>query len=131
MKKCIMLIIVISLLAGCSEKGSQVKEDEETEGNAVSFRNIDVKVEGGNVRMTGEVNSDTSTFYYKLKQNEKTLVNEKNKKYVNMEWQKFTIEFKLPDNIAQDGEPPFLLLYGKNEAGEVINPNYFPLDLDS
>ncbi|AIF45220.1 hypothetical protein [Virgibacillus sp. SK37] len=131
MKRRFMLIILIALLIGCSEKGPEVKDDEESEENTVSFRNVDVKVEDGNVRMTGEANTNTNTFYYKLKQNEKTIVDEKSKKDVNMEWQEFMIEFKLPETIEQDGEPPFLLLYGKNEAGEAINPNYFPLDIDS
>ncbi|MFD1037690.1 hypothetical protein ACFQ3N_04570 [Virgibacillus byunsanensis] len=145
--KYVWIALTATLLIGCSEDNTEqeeVQQDQEennaaetepesTDDSAVEFRNVDVKVENNEVQLTGEGKSDTDVAYFKLDQGESQIVEETEVELDPNEqgWGQFEITVQLSDEVASTEEVPVIMLYGKNASGEVINPNYIPVDLEN
>lgn len=132
----------IVLLTGCSDGADkQTKVDEpseqtERQDNAVSmddsgfnFRNIDVTiVDQTDVHIRGEAKGPSDVIYYKVELDE-VLVEETELPLDHTgEWNAFAIDLTLTDDTVESGDIPVLMLYGKDEAGNIVQPNYIGID---
>lgn len=131
--KYFIMIAAALMLAACSDSAEQeVKNNDTEESASVSFRNVDVKTDGNQVHLTGQVSAAEGEFFYKAEQGEEILIEEK---HIEAEggthgWSEFSVEITLPDGSAKKEEAPVVTLYGKNKNGKAINPNYVPIDLN-
>lgn len=129
---CFVLIMII--LAGCASEGEEnsnvANENEQAEEEvAVTFRNLDMKVDGYTYKLTGEVQTTTDVFYT-VEQGETILQEEEQLELEgSYGWTSFEMKGELPESVGESEEPPVVVLYGKSETEEQINPNYIPIDL--
>src|SRR5690625_7835868 len=82
----LILIASAFILIGCSnDSGKQTETPETAETKdmtetkdqvAVSFRNVDIKIENERALIEGEAKSTNDTFYYQIKQGDSVLVEE-------------------------------------------------------
>lgn len=131
----VTLFMMLAVLTAC---GSSAEENEDAENNgqqqseetvSVIFRHIDLKVEDHEYVLTGEVQSMTEVYYTIEQEGEVLQEEERLELEDSTEWTSFEISGELPESVDQSKEPPVIVLYGKNEQGEQINPNYIPIDL--
>ncbi|GAA0447522.1 MAG: hypothetical protein ACQEWU_17295 [Bacillota bacterium] len=135
------VILILLFLMGCGDQAETGDDSsnhssmnkETTANTAVSFRNIDIKVEDGKAIMEGEVNARNTEVFYILEHQNQEIISEKqaNTKQQSVAWMDFTLEVSLPEEVMTGKEPPILILYGKNEQDERINANYFPVDINN
>ncbi|MEC5423636.1 hypothetical protein QGM71_09045 [Virgibacillus sp. C22-A2] len=148
MKHNILLLLMVLLLSACtnnqnetetetetdsaSEANTESEESAEAEETAsVNFRNVEVNVDGNQVIMTGEANATEGAIYYTLELEEDLLIEEEK---VTLEegssvWSTFEIKMTLPVEASESADTFIATLYGKNNNGKVVNPNYIPVDL--
>lgn len=131
----LFMIIVAIMLVGCSSGDNETPEVNEPNEQAdtkssisVNFRNIEVTMEDFQFHMLGEVNASEDSFYYIIEQGEEVLQEEKKIELDQEGWNDFEIDGELPENVVEQSEPPIILLYGKDKNGELVNPNYIPID---
>jgi len=139
--KYLILIASAFLLIGCSnDSGKQTETPETAETKdmtetkdqvAVSFRNVDIKIENERALIEGEAKSTNDTFYYQIKQGDSVLVEETEVTLdeTNLGWGKFDMELDLTDDMAEHEESPIVMLYVKGKDDTMVNPNYFPIDM--
>ncbi|WP_404458756.1 hypothetical protein [Oceanobacillus kapialis] len=139
MKK-IMIVMVIILLAGCSNTQENNERTEESANEheqetdvSVSIQNLDVQVNDKAMEaiITGEASLSGSDLYYTLEQGDRELAIEES---VELEanahgLSSFEISVEIPEETSSGEQPPVVKLYGKNNSGEEINPNYIPIDV--
>lgn len=128
------MLIVILMIAGCGgidEKNNDNESEVEPDKESVVFRQIDVIVDSDQIKVSGEVKSWDGTFYYHILQGEEIVLDEDRftSEHIGF-WTPFIIELEKEDINQLREEIPHIALYGKNEAGEQINPNYVPIDLE-
>ncbi|WP_163972018.1 putative periplasmic lipoprotein [Oceanobacillus halotolerans] len=141
MKKYLLLLMSVIFLMACSDEGaekeqqddsSQETEEDVTEssddGTTAIFQNIDIRiVNKQKVSVTAEAKATNDVIYYKVEHDGKDII-EETEVTLEEEWQEFNISITLPDDVVETEVVPVLMLYGKNEAGEMVNPNYVPID---
>lgn len=130
--KYFLFIICLFILAACEEDSVPAGNNESSETEiSVSFRNLDVQTEASSFMLTGEVNADENVFYYTVKQGENELLSEQSIDISEEAagWSEFEITGEIPEEALQEEETPIITLYGKDAAGEEINPNYIPIDV--
>ncbi|MHA6251675.1 hypothetical protein [Oceanobacillus sp. CAU 1775] len=124
-----MLVLFTFLLVACGDT-NEVDVQDEVE-STVSFRSMDIQVEDNTFTLVGEVNTDEDEFYYEIKQGEEVITEETAVEVVKEEsrWVSFEISEEIPEDAFDGEDAPIITLYGKNESGEVVNPNYIPVDI--
>jgi hypothetical protein len=130
----ILLIIAILFLAACGNTEESVDENdaEQDEAGSVDFRNIDVQTEDLEVNVTGQASTDSNEFYYRVEEAGDVIMEEArvSLEEAQTDWREFEIMLDLSEKYSNNNEePPIILLYGKNSEGEMVNPNYIPIDL--
>lgn len=130
----ILLIIAILFLAACGNTEESVDENdaEQDEAGSVDFRNIDVQTEDLEVNVTGQASTDSNEFYYRVEEAGNVIMEEArvSLEEAQTDWREFEIMLDLSEKYSNNNEePPIILLYGKNSEGEMVNPNYIPIDL--
>ncbi|WP_164215023.1 hypothetical protein [Virgibacillus sp. YIM 98842] len=129
----ILLIIAILFLAACGNTEESVDEnDAEQDEAGVDFRNIDVQTEDLEVNVTGQASTDSNEFYYRVEEAGNVILEEArvSLEEAQTDWREFEIMLDLSEKYSNNNEePPIILLYGKNSEGEMVNPNYIPIDL--
>lgn len=131
----VAIISVIAVLSGCSDGNEDANETESTEEQqaeettAITFRNIDVKVDGLQYKLIGEAQSNEDVFYYTLEHGDAVLEEEEEMKLEDRRWTSFEITGELPGDLVDSEDAPVIVLYAKTEDGERVNPNYVPIDL--
>lgn len=135
MKKYLVAVIFLFILVGCgndSETNEQAKSPDNTEAQyTVVFRGLDLQTEANTYTLTGEVRAENEQFYYHLEQGEEELHPET---VYELEgepgvWQSFEITGEIPESSFEKEETPILTLYGKSPDGEVLHPNFIPIDI--
>src|SRR5690625_6723320 len=111
------------LQIGCSnDSGKQTETPETAETKdmtetkdqvAVSFRNVDIKIENERALIEGEAKSTNDTFDYQIKQGESVLVEETEvtSDESNHGWGKCDMELDRSDDTAEHEESPTVMLY--------------------
>ncbi|GAB3060272.1 lipoprotein [Virgibacillus ainsalahensis] len=135
MKYIIIVLTAAVVLAGCNSQGETDNgadtANEAEESPSVSLRNIEVVVENDQIQVTAEANAAENEIYYTLEQGETLLVEEE---IINLDgghygWSDFQLEVELPEEVEKTEDAPIIKMYGKDDNGELINPNYIPVDL--
>ena len=137
MGKYIVTILAAILLMGCGSDQEPDHQDEQTETGeteeraSVSFKDIDVKVEGDHMYLTGDAKTSEDEIFYELTQGEDVLKEETsiNLEEGHLNWSSFEIKTKLPKDVAANEETPIVMLYVKGNNDKVVNPNYVPVDV--
>jgi len=135
--KYIILIMMSILLSACGNADPDVEdtENENTSGQeetgSVVLQDVEVETEDLLVSVTGEAIADKGEFYYRVEEEGDVIVEET---HVSLEdpddnWEEFDITLDLTDKYSGNEEPPVIVLYGKNDEGEMVNPNYIPIDV--
>src|SRR5699024_2313862 len=139
--KYLILIASAFILIGCSnDSGKQTetpdtgeeKEMTETKDQvAVSFRNVDIKIEDEQALIKGEAKSTNDTFYYQIQQGDTVLVEETEVTLdeTHLGWGEFDMELDVTDEMDEHEESPIVVLYVKGNDDTMVNPNYFPIDM--
>ncbi|WP_100011444.1 hypothetical protein [Lentibacillus sediminis] len=130
----IIIALALLMLAGCDsgeDTASETEEGQEEEAS-LQLRNIEVTVENGHALLTAQANGDAEEIYYTLEQGEEVLIEETSLSLGegHYGWSDVELELKLPENAGDSGEAPVITVYGKNEAGEQVNPNYIPVEME-
>lgn len=135
MKKLLVSVIFLFILVGCGsdrEPTEEAKSPVNTEETyAVVFRNLDLQTEANTFTLIGEVQSENEQFYYHLEQGKAELLPET---VYELEgepgvWESFEITGEMPESSVKGDETPILTLYGKSRDGEVLHPNFIPIDI--
>lgn len=143
MKYLMILLVTLLVLVGCGNKGKDdahtmpkdsekpkiEEQDESTTQELAEFKEIDVKIENDEVKMTGKANVSNDNLYYSVQQEDKEVYKEK--KVVldgSSTWVSFSVNISIKEVPDQTGVI-VIELYGKDKQGERINPNYIPVDL--
>jgi hypothetical protein len=133
MKKMLTVIGIVLFLAGCRNDTAAPENNSSTEAEepyAVVFRNMDLQTEENTFLLTGEVHAAEPVFYYRIDQEDVELVAEE---VYELEgdagWEAFEISGELPEEAFQEEATPILMMYGKSPEGEVLHPNYIPIDI--
>jgi len=138
MRFLVTAMIIAIILTGCGNGDSEnsepteQKQEQTTETNiAVSFRNIDLTVEDYKYQLTGQAQITDNVFYYTVEQGKNLLKEETEIKLDEAVhgWSDFEIIGELPETVDGHSEPPIISLYGKDENGGKVNPNYIPIDI--
>src|SRR5690625_808135 len=128
----VMLIIVVVFLAACGNTEETVDENEaQDEAGSVHLQNIDIQAEDLEVNITGQASTDSNVFYYRVEEAGNVIIDEEHLtlEEAQTDWSEFMITLDLAGKYSNNGEPPIIVLYGKNSEGEMVNPNYIPIDL--
>ncbi|WP_106498042.1 lipoprotein [Lentibacillus sp. Marseille-P4043] len=141
MKKYVFLFVATFLLAGCSGQDEQETKPEpkadnevtttDEEAVSVQFNNIDITTPDGKILVKGNATASNDVFYFTLKYGEEVVVDETKVKLDTDEsgWGTFELEIEQPKDAETKEEIPLFTFYVKNEAGEMVNPNYIPVDV--
>ncbi|WP_339228798.1 hypothetical protein NSQ77_03275 [Oceanobacillus sp. FSL K6-2867] len=121
-----MLATIVFLLAACGDDNPAVENT-----NSVVFQNIDIVSKGNEFVLTGEVIAAEGEFFYIIEQGDKQIFEERriSAPQESGDWGKFEIKEQLSNAMIESNDPPILMLYGKNKDGEIVNPNYIPVDI--
>lgn len=127
--------LVLLMLVGCGsgeDSASETEEGQEEEEASLQLRNIEVTVEDGQVQLTAQASAEDGEIYYTLEQGEKVLIEETSLTLGegHYGWSDLDLELELPENAGESGEAPIIKVYGKNEVGEQVNPNYIPVEMN-
>lgn len=133
----LLMIVSLFIIVGCSQDqepennlNSNLENEHVASDKNISFGILDVITQDGKIEVTGEARSTEDSFYYILEYGEE-LIKEEVEIDLNDEdedWRTFSFEIDIKDEGLTDEEVPLLTLYVKDD-GEVINPNYIPVDL--
>lgn len=132
--KLVLFILLFSILAAC---GAEESVNEETENDSVeeqltsvSFRNLDMQIEKTSFVLKGEVKAENNIFYYQIDQGEEELLSEHSIELDLDEngWGNFEIEETISEAALDGEDSPIITMYGKQD-GEIVNPNYIPIDI--
>ncbi|SET14607.1 hypothetical protein SAMN05216389_10639 [Oceanobacillus limi] len=144
MKKLLLFLTVAFTLLGCSadeeaeqeqggnaEQEQAVNEGDVKDTTSVQFQNVEVVVENNVAKITGEANTPDDAFYYMVLVGEKEIQEETEVPVDGEadEWVDFSIEVDISEDVSNSTEVPILQLYAKRENGDMVNPNYIPIDL--
>ncbi|WP_152657285.1 hypothetical protein [Oceanobacillus sp. CFH 90083] len=138
MKRWYAIIAITALLAGCGNRDGEVIEpavpgDNEQTTSTVMFQEIDITVDGEQFHIIGQVRTDGDAFFYRMEQDGEIIQEEE---IVELEesapeaFQHFEIMETFSENILEQEEPPIIIMYGKDEENNEINPNYVPVDTE-
>lgn len=130
--KRLWLLLVILLISACGNVSEEVNDELKQEDiESVVFRQIDIVTEEDQVKIEGEMKSWDGNFYYHVLQDEERVIDEEKYSTEHIDfWTSFDIEIE-KDSITNSLEDvPHIVLYGKDNSGKEINPNYVPIDLD-
>jgi len=131
----IMLIMIALFLTACGDTTEEPDVENDDPGldemNSVNLRNVDVAAEDLEVVVTGEASAVSDEFYYRVEEEGDVIVEEEHVTLDEPEddWSEFELTLDLTDKYSNNEEPPVIVLYGKNSEGEMVNPNYIPIDL--
>ncbi|WP_156288843.1 hypothetical protein [Oceanobacillus salinisoli] len=128
--KYIILLLMSMILVGCNNEEAANGESNETEETSASIeiRNVDVQVEELQVILMAEAKTSSNEIFYRLEQGEELLQEERQMSFNGeKEWNAFELEVTLPEEVSAEENPPIIVIYGKNENGDMINPNYIPV----
>jgi hypothetical protein len=140
MKKMLLLLFAVMLLAGCGSKDEQPTETEQNtddapstdvEGAAVQFNNIDITTPNGKIVVKAEAKAVNDEFFYVLKYGDQVVVDE-TKVQLDPDkngWGNFNLEVDQPTDKQTKEQIPVFTFYVKNKAGEMVSPNYVPVDV--
>ncbi|GGB39764.1 hypothetical protein F3157_07195 [Virgibacillus dakarensis] len=139
MKKLLLLASIIFLLAGCSgqdnpgqkENQNQDKPVADKEKVSVQLNNIDIKTPDGKIIVKGNANATNDEFFFTLKYGD-TVVVEERKIELDTDksgWGSFELAIDQPDDGKTAKQIPVFTFYSKNNEGEIVNPNYVPVDV--
>lgn len=130
--KRLWLLLVVLLISACGNVSEEVNDELKQEDiESVVFRQIDIVTEEDQVKIEGEMKSWDGNFYYHVLQDEERVIDEEKYSTEHIDfWTSFDIEIE-KDSITNSLEDvPHIVLYGKDNSGKEINPNYVPIDLD-
>ncbi|RKQ32608.1 hypothetical protein [Oceanobacillus halophilus] len=125
MKKLLVVLLVSVLLAGCNSEQANQPDN----GVSLEIRNVDVLVDNDRTALTAEVKASAKKIFYRIEQGESDLLKEQQIDLESAEWAKIEIEEKLPDESLDKEDPPIIVIYGKDNNGQTVNPNYIPIDI--
>lgn len=124
------------LLVGCGDDSTPTEENSEVdlpkvdETTTVVFRNLDLETEENEFHLVGEVNTETQVFYYLIEQDEEEIQAEEEYQVEESgAWEAFEITGEIPMENVEEGETPILMMYGKSKDGDILHPNYIPIDI--
>lgn len=140
MKKILLLFVVMLLLAGCGSKDEQTTETEPkaddvpsagVEDASVQFNNIDITTPDGKIVVKAKAKATNDAFFYTLEYGDQVVVDE-TKVQLDTDkdgWGSFDLEIDQPADKQTKEQIPIFTFYVKNKAGEMVNPNYVPVDV--
>ncbi|MFC3040639.1 hypothetical protein ACFOGI_10310 [Virgibacillus xinjiangensis] len=138
MKHILILFAAVAFLVGCSggdeTEGTENQAAEQESSPAVSLRNIDVLTTGGEIQLTAEAKTTEDEIYYKMEQGETLLVEETgfSPEESEQEWGEFQLNIEMPEELdpSDEAEAPIITIFAKDQQGELVNPNYIPVDMN-
>src|SRR5699024_9545723 len=93
------------------------------------FRKIDVTiVDQTDVHITGEAKGPADVLYYKVELDDVLIEETELTLDQASEWSEFAIDLTLSSDTVESGDIPVLVLYGKDEDGNMLQPNYIGID---
>lgn len=136
MKYWYIIIVLFIMLTACGNRDEEVIEPVDPEQQeiqtteSVMFQEMDITTDGEQIHIIGQVKTSGNVFFYRIEQDNEVIQEEKK---VELEaeteaFQRFEIMTSLSSDILEQAEPPFIVMYGKDEDGEEVNPNYVPID---
>jgi hypothetical protein len=134
LKEITVFLFVAMLLVACGNEQTKRTDidGEQTDAVSVLFRDIDVKMKGNQLHLSGEAKSTENEIYYELTQGEEVLQQETaiplNEGHLG--WSEFDIELMLPKDAVEMEDTPIVMLYVKGNNSKVVNPNYIPVDIN-
>src|SRR5699024_7420332 len=130
MRKALIIILALLFLAACGNDKANNNGENDSNQETISFRNIDIVLEGDDVLISGEMNSWDGNFYYHVLSGEKQIIEEEKveKNQIHF-WANFEISLSKEELQSLTEDVPHIVLYGKDDSGEDIDPNYVPIDL--
>ena len=135
MKKILFAAVFLLVLVGCGNDSESTEganaPDKTEETHAVVFRNLDLQTEANTYTLIGEVRAENEQFYYQLEQGEEALHPETVYELDGEPgvWEDFEICGEIPASSIDNKEAPILTLYGKSPDGQVLHPNFIPIDI--
>ncbi|GIO25733.1 hypothetical protein [Ornithinibacillus bavariensis] len=126
-KKIILLFSVLLILVGCGREAEEEQQVEQVTTYA-KFQSLDIQIDKNQIIITGEADASDNKFYYSVVQAEKEIGREKEVR-VDKTWGKFIIEIPIMKEMINLDEVVIVNLYTRSSEGEIINPNYVPIDL--
>lgn|GEM_PF-5699908 len=140
MKKWLIGLMLIGMIAGCSEE-EEPKEKQEPvdqadvikpkteELVATGFKNVLFTKTNEEVIVKGEAKAENDTFYYRVEsQKGKVFIPEQNEKLAHPHAY-LPFELKIDRNQLKKEDVFILVLYGKNAEEKPVNTNYIPFEL--
>ena len=128
-----MLMMIMVFLVACGNTEERIDENDAESGEmeSVNLRNVNVETKDLEVNVTGEASTVSNEFYYRVDEEGNVIIEEA---YLPLEeteigWSEFELTLDLTEEYTNNEEPPIIVLYGKNSDGEIINPNYIPVDM--
>ena len=128
----IIILTAALMLAACGTEENSTTDSNQENTASVMFQNIDVKVDGDEFILSGEAITIGDEVFYVINQGEERLQEEKNIMIDSAtagDWKVFEINEAIPETAKDSEDPLIVMLYGKDENNEKINPNYIPVDL--
>ncbi|GAB3789971.1 hypothetical protein [Virgibacillus kimchii] len=137
MRYMMLLMIVTIFLGACGDAGTDTEDTgnenvpDQEEAHSIQLRNIDVEAEDLQVSVTGEASTEKNEFYYRVEEEGEVIMEEEHVSLEasDTEWIEFDLTLDLAGKYSQNEEPPIIVLYGKNSEGDMVNPNFIPIDL--
>lgn len=133
-----LIIVSFLFVIGCSSNDESTTETEPEEikeqtvesNIAISFSEVDVRIEDKEVQVDGSARTDEDTFYYTIEQGDTVIVEETEVSLEDAEgdWKPFEFSDTFENYDEEDEEGPVIRLYLK-DGDEIVNPNYVPIDL--
>lgn len=132
-------ILLLSMLAGCSDKEDSIQPDAAEEQDTAikpqteelvptGFKNTFFTKDENKIFVKGEAKAENGAFYYKVETQEgKELLPEK-KVELPHPHAYLPYEFELNRSKLEKVDVSILKLYGKDEEGKTSNPNYIPVE---
>lgn len=134
MKKFLFVLLLITFLAACSNDSEPAEETnlpDAEEESAVVFSNLDLQVEANTFTLAGEVRAEDGVFFYRIEQGEEELQAEQAYELSGEggSWEEFKIVGEIPAAAFDAEGTPILSMYGKSAEGEILHPNFIPIDI--
>ncbi len=119
------------MLVACGNEENRVMDSNQENIASVKFQNMDLKVVGDEFVLSGEVSTADDEVFYVIEQGEERLQEEKSIKLdaTTGDWIAFELNETIPETTENSESPLIVMLYGKDNNNEVVNPNYIPIDL--
>jgi PBP1b-binding outer membrane lipoprotein LpoB len=129
-KKKILLIAIVLLiiLTGCDGDAKEETQKVDQETAYAKFQSIDIQIEQNQINITGEADATENKFFYTVVQAEKEIGVEK-EVLVDKKWGGFTISVPITEEMKNSNDVVIVNLYTHGSEGQIVNPNYVPIDL--